>query len=305
MTIPVLDNYDIHNINQTYANKPGWKFNPDQAILLIHDMQRYFLDFYTNNGNTVINLIDSIKTLKKTCKQQGIPCAYTVQPGDQSVNERALLADFWGTGLTDDESSTNIVSALKPDENDTIFSKWRYSAFKKNNLQGWLAQQNRNQIVICGVYAHIGILATALEAFMLDYKPFIIGDAVADFSAEDHENALDYIAKRCGVVTNLSSLFSEVGKYPGGSRENKEHSFNQSRIIEDVANILMLDPQSIDVNENLQYLGLDSIRLMNLIENWQSSGLILDFADLAETMTVFSWHKILKHAQEELNEACV
>jgi trans-2,3-dihydro-3-hydroxyanthranilic acid synthase len=61
--------------------------------------------------------------------------------------------------------------------------------------------------VVCGVYAHVGILMTAVEAFTNDIEAFLVGDAVADFSPAHHRMALDYAAERCAVVVPAQEVF--------------------------------------------------------------------------------------------------
>lgn len=65
----------------------------------------------------------------------------------------------------------------------------------------------RDQLVLCGVYAHVGVLATAIEAFTNDIQVFLVADATADFSAEYHRSALKYAAERCARVTTVKGLF--------------------------------------------------------------------------------------------------
>ena len=64
----------------------------------------------------------------------------------------------------------------------------------------------RDQIIVCGVYAHIGCLVTVCDAFMQDLQPFLVADAVADFSLEHHAMALTYAAQRCAVTVVTRGL---------------------------------------------------------------------------------------------------
>ena len=104
----------------------------------------------------------------------------------------------------------HITTLLEPAEGDTVLVKHRYSAFQLSNLEHLLGVRGRDQIIICGVYAHIGCLLTAAEAFQRDIKPFLVADAVADFCRDDHDMALRYLAKTTGVPLTLSTLLSQI-----------------------------------------------------------------------------------------------
>ncbi|VTR59472.1 Isochorismatase [Serratia fonticola] len=103
-----------------------------------------------------------------------------------------------GRGLNKHPEQQAVVSELAPDADDTVLVKWRYSAFHRSPLQEILQESGRDQLIICGVYAHIGCMTTAIDAFMRNIKPFMVADGLADFSREEHLMALRYTAGRCG-----------------------------------------------------------------------------------------------------------
>jgi len=182
-------------------NRVRWQPERTRAVLLVHDMQEYFLRKFDMGLAPVPELLQNAARLLDTCRAIGIPVFYTAQPTEQPVHDRALLNDFWGPGLTAPavHDQQSIVDALRPRAQDVVLTKWRYSAFQRSDLAERLHAMGRDQLMVCGVYAHIGCLATCLEAFMRDIQPFLIADAVADFSRAEHEMALRYVATRCGA----------------------------------------------------------------------------------------------------------
>ena len=57
----------------------------------------------------------------------------------------------------------------------------------------------------------------------------------------------------------------------------------------DIAAMIHEDPEEIGFDDNLMDLGLDSMRLLNLILKWQEAGVDLDFGDYAERFTLSGW----------------
>ncbi len=66
------------------------------------------------------------------------------------------------------------------------------------------------------------------------------------------------------------------------------------RIRADVADVLGEDPEDIPVDENLVDYGLDSMRIMTLVERWRRDhGVTATFVDLAEQPAIEAWAPLL------------
>lgn len=207
--LPEIPPYPMPGGRDLPGNTARWTVDPERAILLVHDMQHYFLRPFA--GELFHALIGNIVLLRERCAELEIPVAFTAQPGRMTARQRGLLADFWGPGMRMDPMDRTIVGELAPRAGDQVFTKWRYSAFFRSGLLEWMSARGRDQIIICGVYAHVGILMTAVDAFSNDIESFLVADAVADFSAEYHRLAIEYAAQRCAVVTTARGLPSKAG----------------------------------------------------------------------------------------------
>ncbi|GAB3214059.1 isochorismatase family protein [Marinactinospora thermotolerans] len=216
-SLPRIEPYDLPGPEELPPNRAAWSPDPERAALLVHDMQGYFLRPFAAGTSPLAPALDNIALLRAACHAAGVPVFYTAKPGDMDPDERGLERDFWGAGMRAIPEHTEITARVAPADGDVLLTKWRYSAFARTGLADLLREQGRDQLLITGVYAHIGCLVTATDAFMRDIQPFLVADAVADFSAADHRFALDYAAQCCAAVLPTQAVTTALSSTPAAT----------------------------------------------------------------------------------------
>ncbi|MFI5932235.1 isochorismatase family protein [Actinoplanes sp. NPDC051494] len=201
MTIPRIVSYPMPTAAELSVADVDWEIDPARAAVLIHDMQGYFVGCFPPGRPPVTDLVANIGRVRSAARDAGVPVLYSVQPGRVSRARRGLLHDFWGPGMTGEPADRDVIAALRPGPGDHVVTKTRYSAFFRTEMAALLESLGRDQLVVCGVFAHIGCLFTVADAVSHDVQAFLLGDAVADFSRADHLMALDHAAGCCAVTT--------------------------------------------------------------------------------------------------------
>ncbi|MGW4034624.1 isochorismatase family protein [Streptomyces sp. NPDC004838] len=117
--------------------------------------------------------------------------------------QRGLLKDFRGSGMTVEPEHRAVVDTVRPGADDLVFTKWRHSAFHRTELPASMRAQGRDQLLVCGVYAHAGVLMTTA-----DIRPFPV--AVADFSHAYRHFAPRYAAERCAMTMTTAAVLDQL-----------------------------------------------------------------------------------------------
>lgn len=210
MGLPKIAEYRLPTEDELPVSTAPWKPSRDRVALLIHDMQGYFVRAFPAGVSPIEPVLANIDALRRHCDRLGVPVFYTAQPGQQDPKERGLQTAFWGPGMGSSPDDRDIVERIAPLPGHEVVTKWRYSAFQKSDFEAQLRARGRDQLIVTGVFAHIGCLLTAAEAFMRDIEPFFVADAVADFSRARHDQAVEYAAGRCAVPVTTARLLKEL-----------------------------------------------------------------------------------------------
>lgn len=167
--------------------------NERYAVLVI-DMQRDGLDvdgaIYFEGG---YDLTSNIQRLTGTARQAAIPVLHSQH------EHRADFADFGIAGYFEELScvrgtpGAEFVAGMEPDESDIVIKKQRYSAFHGTELDLVLRGLDVKGLFICGVLTDACVLSTVVDARALDYKVWMVEDALSGSTPHRHENALDIL----------------------------------------------------------------------------------------------------------------
>ncbi len=210
MGLPPFEPYTLPTAAEVPAPVVTRRPSPSRCALLIHDMQGYFVRAFGPHQSPIQDAIANIAAIRLCCDALDIPVFYTAQPGNQDPRERGLQAAFWGPGMSAAPEDQHVIAPLAPKPQHTIITKWRYSALRRSDFEAQLHAASRDQLIVTGVFAHIGCLLTSADAFMCDIEPFFVADAVADFSRAMHDRAVEYTAGRCAVPVTTAGLIHDL-----------------------------------------------------------------------------------------------
>ncbi|MER5779526.1 isochorismatase family protein [Streptomyces sp. NPDC002039] len=213
MGLQTAERYAMPDEDALPRSVAPWKVDPGRAALLIHDMQHHLLQVFPPGVSPLVDLVANVARLRAAAHRLGLPVVFSAEPPvdpdrrGPAPRPAALHPDEDGDATPPDG---RIAASPAPSLGEHVITNTRDNAFLRSHLERILRTSGRDQLIVCGLFAHSGVLLTAADAYMNDIQPFVVADAVADVSAEEHALALRWSAARGAVVRTTTTLIDEL-----------------------------------------------------------------------------------------------
>lgn len=138
-----------------------------KSAVVIVDAQREYLDGSVPLSGVEDALVE-IKKLLERARAAGAPVfhvAHNTQPGAPIFDPESPMSD--------------IIDAVKPEGGEKVIKKNLPSAFVNTDLEKYLRDSGRTELVVAGFMTHMCINATTRSAVDLGFQPTIIASACA------------------------------------------------------------------------------------------------------------------------------
>ena len=150
-------------------NKITWPLAADRAVLLVHDMQNYWIDLFEDKAA----IINPVARLLKQFRTARLPVVYCRGERAQTRFERGLGLTVWGDGL----NATHVT------ELDCAIAD-----------------------AVAPVFAHHGVMVSTIDGYMRNFQMTLVADALGDYSEDEHRFALKYVAQMCGSISTVDGI---------------------------------------------------------------------------------------------------
>jgi nicotinamidase-related amidase len=103
-------------------------------------------------------------------------------------------------------AATNIVPEAGMREGDLLIAKRQWGAFHATNLDQALRTRGIKTIILAGIATNMGVESTARAAHEHGYDVVLAADAMASFTTEMHDFAINNIFPRLGRVRTAEQI---------------------------------------------------------------------------------------------------
>lgn len=187
--------YDLDTF-RSFDGGLGWSLDADRCALLIHDVLPYYLEVL--NPALQEALVGKIEALVTGSVAAGVPVLASAPRPASDLQQRGVGGRLWRLGPSAKEAATSAFTSLP---SETVWLRKRsLSAFYATDLDVELRRRGRDQLLVVGVFASGGVVATSFDALARDIEVFVVGDAVADYDQDLHCLTLNQVARSTGQV---------------------------------------------------------------------------------------------------------
>lgn len=186
--------------------------DPRRTALLVIDMQNDFLlpgsPVHTPGGLELVPLIGALAT---QARGLGFPVVFTQEMHRADHSDFGIELNFEPPHCLEGTPGADLVAGLEPQPGDVrITGKRRYDAFLGTDLDLALRLRGVENLLVTGVCTDICVISTVHHARNLDYRCFVLSDAVAGTTRQRHEAALsclEHVFSYVGTTAEITPAF--------------------------------------------------------------------------------------------------
>lgn len=203
--------YSSQNLGFGHKNYKGTKVFKDirggsVKGLIVVDMQKDFCypEGALYGGDRVYGVIKPLVRFIDAFRTSGDEVIYTMD----WHREDDVEFKIWPSHCIEHSEGAEIVEELKPEKNDFVVKKRKYTAFFGTDLDMFLREKNIEEIYLAGVLANICVLHTAADAVLRGYNVTVVKDCIEALSDYDLEYALRHMENilKCEIVESEEIL---------------------------------------------------------------------------------------------------
>lgn len=160
------------------------RYNPSKSVLLILDMQSYFLEPSSHAFiPSAPAIVPRLKALIESYYSRNLPVIFTQHLN--TLQDAGSMATWWKDLIRIE----NPLSAIIPDfdfSKRLVLRKHQYDAFYETSLEEILRRKRVSQVVVTGVMTHLCCETTARSAFVRGFEVFFTIDGTATYNQDHH-----------------------------------------------------------------------------------------------------------------------
>ncbi|HUH66520.1 MAG TPA: isochorismatase family protein [Syntrophales bacterium] len=203
----------------------------NRTAVIVVDMQNTFVskggmfDSFGIDLSSSIKIIQPIQRITAAARSAGVKVIYivhrissdwhevgpnspfwfaktsTIYRERQELRDKLIVRGTWGVEIIDE---------LKPDKDDVVIEKLRYSAFSGTNLDMFLKNYDIKYLIFTGVATNICVESSIRDAYHLEYFPILISDATATEPPKQQDATIRNVKLCFGWVTSCEHVIQAL-----------------------------------------------------------------------------------------------
>ncbi|SVD24277.1 uncharacterized protein METZ01_LOCUS377131 [marine metagenome] len=195
---------------------------PSATALVIIDMQNAFV---AEGGIIEVpasrDIVPTINRMAEECRTLGIPVIWIRSHHPKGGSDWRHFFDHFvlperreaaAAALSDDAPPSRFYPAMDIHEQDYIVIKNRYSCLipGSSSLERLLRSLGRDTLMLAGTKTNICVESTARDAMMLDFRVFVLSDATAALTSEEHQASLNVLIQEFADIVVVDEVLDEL-----------------------------------------------------------------------------------------------